>query len=363
MTGRPRLLICPDFAEEGWPSMDRCAAMLVRGLEAEHADRLAVTRFEPRFRGQLGSISRNADRLLNRFWHYPRQLKRMRRQFDLFHIVDHSYSQLLHTLPPERTGVYCHDLDTFRCLLDPAAEPRPRWFRAMARRILGGFQKARMIFYSTQAVRSEIERHGLIDPSRLVCAPLGIDPIFRPADAASERPAEPFVLHVGSTIPRKRIDVLLEAFAALRASFPKLRLVQIGGTWTPPQQAIIDQHQLAEAIEQRRGIDEAELARLYQTAAVVMQTSDAEGFGLPVAEALACGAAVVASDIPALREVGGDAAVFVAPGDASAFAAAAGRILSDPTSAPPLLQRLAQASRFSWSSHCRIIADAYLRIT
>ena len=62
-------------------------------------------------------------------------------------------------------------------------------------------------------------------------------------------------------------------------------------------------------------LDRDELADLYRRAALVLLPSDREGFGLPVVEAMACGTPVVASDIPALREIGGDAAAYCAPGD------------------------------------------------
>src|SRR5206468_3095008 len=114
-----------------------------------------ATEVRPPFRNRLrrlagaSGVARNADRLLNRMWDYPRYARGRVCDFDLFHVCDHSYSQLVHRLPAARTGVYCHDLDTFRCLLEPAAEPRPRWFRAMARHILRGMQKAAVVFYST----------------------------------------------------------------------------------------------------------------------------------------------------------------------------------------------------------------------
>src|SRR5438105_1528516 len=138
---------------------------------------LDVEQGAPKYRHRLGAIAgfgTNADRLFNRLWVYPRYVRTLRNRFDAFHVVDHSYSQLVHALPAERTGVYCHDLDTFRCLLDPAAEHRPWWFRAMARHILGGMQKAAIVFYSTDSVRRQIEQHQLIDPSKLVQAPLGV---------------------------------------------------------------------------------------------------------------------------------------------------------------------------------------------
>ena len=96
--------------------------------------------------------------------------------------------------------------------------------------------------------------------------------------------------------------------AAARGRVPGLRLVQVGGPWPPPLAARIDRLVIGSAVAQVRGLTRGQLAALYRRAAAVLVPSEAEGFGLPVVEALACGAAVVASDIPALREVAGDAA-------------------------------------------------------
>ena len=141
----------------------------------------------------------NADRLLNRLWDYPRLLRRQRDRFDLHHVCDHAYANVVHMLPRGRTGVFCHDLDTFRSILDPAIEPRPRWFRAMARQILKGLQKADVVFHTTAAVRAQIVRHGLVDERRLVQAPYGISTEFtaEPIDEASLRSVLPTSFHEG----------------------------------------------------------------------------------------------------------------------------------------------------------------------
>src|SRR5206468_2493314 len=108
----------------------------------------------------------NADRLLNRFWHYPQWLRTHHDQFDLFHIVDHSYSQLVHYLPPERTVVTCHDLETFRSILQPPEEERSFAFRAMVNRTLTGLQKAAHVACASEATRKSLIAHGLVDASR-----------------------------------------------------------------------------------------------------------------------------------------------------------------------------------------------------
>ncbi len=76
---------------------------------------------------------------MNRLWDYPRTRRRDRRPTTTsFHVVDHSYAQLVHRVPAGRAVVTCHDLDTFRSVLEPELEPRSAPFRAMARHILTG---------------------------------------------------------------------------------------------------------------------------------------------------------------------------------------------------------------------------------
>jgi hypothetical protein len=87
---------------------------------------LAFRRRFGRLAGQrIGRLTFNAERYLNRYVDYSRFLARRRGAADLFHVVDHSYSQLIHTLPARRCGVFCHDIDAFRCLREPRRESRP----------------------------------------------------------------------------------------------------------------------------------------------------------------------------------------------------------------------------------------------
>src|SRR5207237_7904400 len=111
-----------DLHEERWPSMDLIADMLVAHLPASGVNaRLLRPPMVRRFsvRGGLRHAGHTADRMINRLWDYPRWLSWHRDHHDIFHVVDHSHSHLIHGLPSERTVVTCHDLDTFRCLLRP----------------------------------------------------------------------------------------------------------------------------------------------------------------------------------------------------------------------------------------------------
>jgi glycosyltransferase involved in cell wall biosynthesis len=372
----PRISLICDYGEEGWASMDLCAEMLLRHLETEHAPHVRATRVRPVFRrraGRLPVLGRrrwafNADRLINRFWDYPRHLRRYASGFDLFHVCDHSYAQLLHDLPPERTGVFCHDLDAFRCILEPHREHRPRWFRIMTQRVLRGLQKAAVVFHSTLAVRHQILAHGLFDPERLVHAPYGVPPELQPHPVEIDRDVTVlaggslFLLHVGSCIQRKRMDVLLDVYAGARKVFPEVRLIKVGGPWSAVQRDQIAKLGIAGGIVQLTDLDRRVIAGLYRKAALVLMPSETEGFGLPVIEALACGARVLASDIPVLREVGGVAVTFCPVANPGAWIDAVCRLLACPDSASDRAARLAWAGRFSWTAHARTILEAYRRL-
>jgi glycosyltransferase involved in cell wall biosynthesis len=370
-----RLAVLADFPEEGWPSMDLCAEMLAAHVGPASGGRVAADRLCPTYRRLFGAIpgfrswhfGRNADRLINRRWIYPRFVRARRGGFDAFHVVDHSYAHLVHALPADRTGVFCHDLDAFRCLLEPDREPRPRWFRRAAQRTLAGMRAAALVFHGTREVGRRLEALGLVDPDRLVLAPYGVAAEFGPDPTPADRdgplpPATTFLLHVGSTIPRKRIDVLLEVFGRVRKRREDLRLVQVGGEWDREHAARIERLGVGASLEQLRGVSRETLAGLYRRAALVLQPSEAEGFGLPVVEALACGAAVVASDLAILREVGGGAATYCPVGDVPSWVETVERLLDDPGAAPPRDVRLVQAARFSWERQAATVAESYLRL-
>jgi glycosyltransferase involved in cell wall biosynthesis len=317
------------------------------------------------------------DRVANRLWDYPREVSTLARQFDLFHIVDHSYAQLVHRLPAERTLVTCHDLDTFRSVLYPGLEPRSFLFRAMTRHILGGLRKAAHIACDTAATRDDLVARAGIDKSRTTVIPNGPHPSCSPnpepsADVEAARLLagrhSTDLLHVGSTIARKRIDVLLQVVAAVRRSRPDVRLVRVGGPFTAEQRVLVRRLALDDAVLVLPFVDRSTLAAIYRRSAIVLQPSEREGFGLPVLEALACGTPVVASDIHALREVGGTAVQYCAPEDVEAWTRMVADGLREREADPPRWRRrrdagIARASAFSWSRYASGVAAVYRRLS
>jgi len=172
------------------------------------------------------------------------------------------------------------------------------------------------------------------------------------------------VLHVGSTIPRKRIDVLLEVFAAVRRAHPDARLVRAGGRFTPEQEQQARDLGVLDAVVTLPFCSRATLAAVYRRAAIVVQPSSREGFGLPIVEAMACGTPVIASDIPALREVGGDAAAFCAVGDVNGWTETLASLLEERQAHPDRwsarkARGCARARSFSWSAFAEGLSRVY----
>lgn len=370
--------------------MDLVAEALFDRLRAEHAERIDVRWIRPplrrRFTCRDGPMGRtgmsktrfNADRLLNRFVDYPRLLARMRPDVDLFHIIDHSYAHLAAAVTPSRAVVTCHDLDAFRPLLGHPARSPSLMLRKMAGRQLRGLQCAAIVACASDATRAELLHHRLVEAGRTATIHNGVAPIFRAKpDAAADQhaasllgPASPAsleLLHVGSTIPRKRIELLLRIFAGIRKAAPAARLIRAGGPFTPAQAALARELAIDDAIAVLPFVQPATLAAIYRRAALVLIPSEHEGFGLPLVEAIACGTPVIASDIPALREVGGAAAEFVAvAADASGWIDRALGLLAERAGAPGCRDArcaagLVQAAKFSWSEYARRYADLYRR--
>ena len=384
---RLRVAIVADYPEEGWPSMDLVAGMILDHLRLGHAREVEAVRVCPPYRRRLGRLpgrrlahaARNADRALNRHADYPRYLLRLARRepFDVYHIVDHSYAQLAAAAPPGRAVVTCHDLDTFRCLLRPDLEPRPAWFRVLARRTLRGLRAAAAVACISEATRSALRSGGLVPEDRLRVIPYGTHPEYlEPPDPAAVAEADrlvgpagaPELLHVGSNIPRKRIDVLLATFAGVRRAIPGARLIKVGGAFTPEQAALARELGVADAIRVIPFLgDRRVLAALYRRAALVLQPSEAEGFGLPLAEAMACGAPLLVSDLPVLREVAGDAAVYRPVGDVPAWVEAALSLLDERSHRPDALRGrrdagLARSATFRWETHADRLVDLYREV-
>src|SRR5206468_7193704 len=155
-----RVGLVTDMLEERWPSMDLVADMLREHLGARAAVDVQAIQLRPPMVRRLTRVPRlrdraksdTLDRVVNRFWDYPRWLAGRRHDFDVFHVVDHSYAHLVGVLPAARTVVTCHDTDAFLALIDAGRSDSalPKLF---GRRICAGLQKAGRVVCPSAATR------------------------------------------------------------------------------------------------------------------------------------------------------------------------------------------------------------------
>lgn len=206
----------------------------------------------------------------------------------------------------------------------------------------------------------------------------GIDAAYRepsadhdPAVLDRYRPPRPpgtyDLLYVGSELPRKNLATLLNAVAILKARGQRVRLIKAGSAggdrWREATKLQIAALGLDGDVVFAGRVDEAHLPLLYRDADAFVTTSRLEGFGLPVAEAMAAGTPVVCSDAASLPEIVGDAGLLVNPNSAEEVAAAVTRLREDAALRTSLVEKgRRQAEQFTWQRTARELADLYAEI-
>ena len=256
----------------------------------------------------------------------------------------------------------------------------PDMFTARTRRFLDrwvprSMESADAVVAISEFTRQEIISTYSVDPEKLVVVPCGIDPnLFRRTsdeivDATLHRYGivRGYVLTVGTIEPRKNLLGLLEAFRSLPASIKQRHpLVIVGGKGWRDNAIVHELDAMAAAGEpvHRLGyVADADLPALYGGAGVFAYPTLYEGFGLPVLEAMACGAPVVTSNTSSLPEVAGSAAVLTDPTDNQEVASAIESVVSSPSRSETLAAAgIDRAKRYTWDTSATVLLDLFARL-
>jgi alpha-1,3-rhamnosyl/mannosyltransferase len=293
-------------------------------------------------------------------------------------VIYHSPYYLMPYAPRVSTILTVYDL--IPLLLPEHNTPRARllfrWMMTLA------LHTARAVLAISEATRRDFLAHFHLPPERIVTVPLAADfggqesggrghatRITQHASRNTQHATpctlpENYLLYLGSNKPHKNLVRLIEAWRIVASSFqlPASSLI-IAGAWDeryPEARQRAHELGLGARVRFLGPVAEADLSALYAGATAFVFPSLYEGFGLPVLEAMACGAPVICSNNSSLPEVAGDAALQVDPLDVDALAAAIGRVLGDEALREEMRQRgLRQAARFSWVQTAQQTLEIY----
>lgn len=209
-----------------------------------------------------------------------------------------------------------------------------------------GAANAAHVITDSQVSADEIHKYLGFPTERLHVVPLAAG---APVPAARTEPGENLVLASGQRRPYKNWEALVRALALVEEPIRPRLVITGAGPGEDPLLRVVDETGMRPWVELRGWIGAEELADLRGRARALAFPTLAEGFGLPVLEAMAMGLPVIASDLPVLREVGGDAALWFDPLSDASIAEA----LRTVATAPAVLleasrKGLVQAARFSW---------------
>lgn len=242
-------------------------------------------------------------------------------------------------------------------LFFPDAFPRQQWYyRVFVPAVL---RASRAIIADSRQTADDVARHYRIPSGRISIVPPGVDfarfHCRENGDAIAARfGLQRYILFVGNIRPHKNVEVLVEAVARLD---PGISLAVAGyrdPRYWPAVASLIERLRVGDRIRALGYVPDESLPALYAAARVVVVPSHYEGFGLPVLEAMACGAPVITSTAGGLREAAGDAAIQVDPEDADALAAELRRLIEDDGLRADLARRgVAHAREFTWDRTAR----------
>lgn len=353
-----KVLLIGNYASDRQESMLRFGDLLQRELESRGH---VVTLLQPQER--LGAITlfgsgmRKWFGYIDKFLLFPHSLRRMKKEFEVVHICDHSNSMYVKHLKDRPHVVTCHDVLAIKSAAGEVPE-NPTGFtgRIFQKLILSGIKRAQSLVCDSEATREDLARISGRDPSTIEVVYISLNYPYTPMPVEEARAqlrglglqiSQPYFVHVGGTAWYKNKLGLLKIYALLRQypEFQQHRLLLLGKPLSPSLLDFVREAGLEPFVDKKSNVSNEDLRAAYSLSEGLIFPSLQEGFGWPVLEAQASGCCVFATNRKPMTEVGGDAAVYFDPADLPEAA----RIIKDALQDKEAMRQrgLANARRFS----------------
>ena len=234
-----------------------------------------------------------------------------------------------------------------------------RWHSQILQKIFLGrvLKNADMVLTNSENTGQDVGKYYPVTKGKIVSGLLGKEELYKPTQSRQfleqKKIDFPYFLFVGTIEPRKNLLILLEAFAAYKKKDKtETKLMIVGGNGWKSESFLeaLEQHPNRADIIRPGYVEKQYLPELYTHCKAFIYPSLYEGFGLPILEAMACGALVITSNISSMPEVGGEAAFYISPSLSSSLLQKMEVVsnLSVDEIANGKRKSIAQASQFSW---------------
>jgi glycosyltransferase involved in cell wall biosynthesis len=279
-------------------------------------------------------------------------------------------------LPSDKRVLY-HGMDGFlpftlsrriRCVLtvhDLGWQAHPELYPSRLRLMYGLFvpwaiRRADRLIAVSRYTADDLMRRAHVPAAKIDVVYHGVDPVFSRAERPGA-PESPYLLAVGGVSPRKNARRLIEAFVRWRGRGGRAQSYRLLITGNSLDPEFAHQGPAPEGVSLLGYVDQAELRRLYAGAAAFVYPAIYEGFGLPIVEAMACGAPVVTSRTGSAPEIAGGAAVIVDPFDPARIEAGIERATQPEEAERLRTLGFERARAFRWEQAAQATLDAYRR--
>lgn len=293
-------------------------------------------------------------RLASRSWNYLRQLWLQDQRYAIWHSTYYTWPEFwrgpqvvtVHDMIHERFPFYFSD-------------PLDEIARRQKKRCI---EQASAVICVSQATRQDVERYYPKGHPNLWVIPNACSPIFRqlkqPVELSPGLLARPFLLYVGKRVHYKNFTAFLDAYDQWKEN-RAVDLVVVGEPWSRAEQQRLTEEGLLQKVHLLSDVDDVTLCRLYNLALALVFPSMAEGFGLPLIEAMACGCPIVASRIPSTEEVAADCPFYFELDQPASMLLALDQALYSGRDDARVAAGLERVKRFSWQETARLTLEVY----